>query len=86
MDRVQQIEYRTSRSEETRCYFCKNKCLRTFIDVKTGDAEQPPSEGAPREGVLVDLTTHVLKSGPESGHPTRMNVLPRSPSNSTCRS
>src|SRR5262249_21259140 len=22
------------RSEDTRCYFCKNKCLRTFIDVK----------------------------------------------------
>ena len=22
-------------NEDTRCYFCKNKCLRTFIDVKT---------------------------------------------------
>ena len=22
-------------NEATRCYFCKNKCLRTFIDVKT---------------------------------------------------
>src|SRR5687767_4321295 len=32
---VQEIEYQTTRSEETRCYFCKNKCLRTFIDVKT---------------------------------------------------
>ena len=23
----------TTRNEDTRCYFCKNKCLRTFIDV-----------------------------------------------------
>ena len=23
----------THRNEDTRCYFCKNKCLRTFIDV-----------------------------------------------------
>src|SRR5947208_1689769 len=29
------IKYKTTREEATRCYFCKNKCLRTFIDVKT---------------------------------------------------
>ena len=29
------IQYKTTRNEATRCYFCKNKCLRTFIDVKT---------------------------------------------------
>ena len=34
--RVQDIAYRTHRNEDTRCYFCKNKCLRTFIDVKRG--------------------------------------------------
>ena len=28
------ISYITHRNEDTRCYFCKNKCLRTFIDVK----------------------------------------------------
>ncbi len=32
---IKGIQYRTTRSEATRCYFCKNKCLRTFIDVKT---------------------------------------------------
>jgi activator of 2-hydroxyglutaryl-CoA dehydratase/predicted nucleotide-binding protein (sugar kinase/HSP70/actin superfamily) len=36
LDRVRQITYRTTRDESTRCYFCKNKCLRTFIDVKSG--------------------------------------------------
>ncbi|MFI5175353.1 MAG: BadF/BadG/BcrA/BcrD ATPase family protein [Terriglobia bacterium] len=39
MDAVQKISYVTHRNENTRCYFCKNKCLRTFIDVKTGVLE-----------------------------------------------
>jgi predicted nucleotide-binding protein (sugar kinase/HSP70/actin superfamily) len=30
---VRDISFITHRSEDTRCYFCKNKCLRTFIDV-----------------------------------------------------
>jgi predicted CoA-substrate-specific enzyme activase len=34
LDAVPEISYVTHRSEDTRCYFCKNKCLRTFIDVK----------------------------------------------------
>jgi predicted CoA-substrate-specific enzyme activase len=35
LDACAHIEYKTTRNEATRCYFCKNKCLRTFIDVKT---------------------------------------------------
>ncbi len=44
LDKVQQISYTTHRNENTRCYFCKNKCLRTFIDVNVAhsDAEEPP--------------------------------------------
>ena len=39
LDAVRNIRYRTTRNEDTRCYFCKNNCLRTFIDVDvTGDA------------------------------------------------
>ncbi len=34
MEAVEKISYITHRNEDTRCYFCKNKCLRTFIDVK----------------------------------------------------
>jgi activator of 2-hydroxyglutaryl-CoA dehydratase/predicted nucleotide-binding protein (sugar kinase/HSP70/actin superfamily) len=45
LDAVAQITYQTYRNENTRCYFCKNKCLRTFIDVKvnlqTGTEEEP---------------------------------------------
>jgi predicted CoA-substrate-specific enzyme activase len=35
LEAIGKIAYKTTRNESTRCYFCKNKCLRTFIDVKT---------------------------------------------------
>ncbi len=35
LEHVDEISYETHRNEDTRCFFCKNKCLRTFIDVKT---------------------------------------------------
>jgi predicted CoA-substrate-specific enzyme activase len=35
LDAVRKIQYRTTRKEETRCHFCKNDCLRTFIDIRT---------------------------------------------------
>ena len=41
LDAVQNILYRTTRNEDTRCYFCKNNCLRTFIDVSVGEIENP---------------------------------------------
>src|SRR5579864_756122 len=47
MDALAQISYKTTRNEATRCYFCKNKCLRTFIDVKTSVINidfKPPSK------------------------------------------
>ena len=34
LEAVQKVTYISHRGEDTRCYFCKNKCLRTFIDVK----------------------------------------------------
>jgi predicted CoA-substrate-specific enzyme activase len=53
LDAVQQIQYKTTRNESTRCYFCKNKCLRTFIDVKTGvlseNAYRPAKSKVPLE-------------------------------------
>jgi len=39
LDAVKTISYRTTRNEDTRCYFCKNNCLRTFIDVNVGDVK-----------------------------------------------
>ena len=43
LEGVRSISYRSTRNEDTRCYFCKNNCLRTFIDVKTaGSADFVP--------------------------------------------
>jgi predicted CoA-substrate-specific enzyme activase len=39
LDAVANIRYRTTRNEDTRCYFCKNNCLRTFIDVDVTGAD-----------------------------------------------
>lgn len=39
LEKVAKIVFKTTREESTRCYFCKNKCLRTFIDVKTNIEE-----------------------------------------------
>lgn len=43
LDTVRQIRYRTMRGEETRCHFCTNRCLRTFLDIQTAshNAEIP---------------------------------------------
>jgi activator of 2-hydroxyglutaryl-CoA dehydratase/predicted nucleotide-binding protein (sugar kinase/HSP70/actin superfamily) len=38
LDAVRKISYRTTRNEATRCNFCKNNCLRTFIDIKMPEA------------------------------------------------
>src|SRR6202167_1522117 len=35
LEAVRKIEYRSTRNEDTRCHFCKNDCLRTFIDIRT---------------------------------------------------
>lgn len=34
LEAIETISYTTTTSEDTRCYFCKNECLRTFIDVE----------------------------------------------------
>ena len=40
LDAVRKIEYRTTRNEDTRCHFCKNDCLRTFIDIRTAPKDE----------------------------------------------
>ena len=54
LDAVRKISYRTTRNEATRCNFCKNNCLRTFIDIKmptfaaTAATAGKPGAGAPK--------------------------------------
>ena len=45
LDAVANIRYRTTRNEDTRCYFCKNNCLRTFIDVDVSDGKPQAAAG-----------------------------------------
>jgi predicted CoA-substrate-specific enzyme activase len=47
LDAVRKIQYRTTRNEDTRCNFCKNNCLRTFIDVRTTEASSDPINFVP---------------------------------------
>ena len=42
VDGVAVIAYRTTQNEDTRCNFCKNQCLRSFIDVHTGAERDAP--------------------------------------------
>jgi activator of 2-hydroxyglutaryl-CoA dehydratase/predicted nucleotide-binding protein (sugar kinase/HSP70/actin superfamily) len=35
LDAADRVEYAAHSSEDTRCHFCTNDCLRTFIDVRT---------------------------------------------------
>lgn len=57
LEKVPGISYRQKRNEDTRCYFCKNKCLRTFIDV---DVEVGNEEAEDRmaKGELVQIKKH----------------------------
>ncbi len=41
LEAVANIRYHTTRNEDTRCYFCKNNCLRTFIDVDVTGGQTP---------------------------------------------
>jgi predicted CoA-substrate-specific enzyme activase len=47
LDAVENIRYRTTRNEDTRCYFCKNNCLRTFIDVDVSGAQPDKKDAKP---------------------------------------
>ncbi|MBI2817549.1 MAG: CoA activase [Acidobacteria bacterium] len=44
LDAVRNIEYRSTRNEDTRCNFCKNTCLRTFIDIKIDEIVPIPQK------------------------------------------
>lgn len=61
LERVGLIRYTTAHNEATRCHFCKNECVRTFIDVCTDAAATvpPPQQAAPvtkkKAGIRVPL-------------------------------
>jgi len=58
LEAVANIRYRTTRNEDTRCYFCKNNCLRTFIDVDV-TGEQPNDDYAATTAEMTEVVTHL---------------------------
>lgn len=38
---IPKIHFQTTRNEETRCNYCRNNCLRTFLDVSTNEPSMP---------------------------------------------
>jgi predicted CoA-substrate-specific enzyme activase len=67
LDAVRRITYRTTRNESTRCNFCKNNCLRTFIDIKMDSPA--PAAGAPGVGATSPLP--VAASEPVKAQPVK---------------
>ncbi len=43
LDAVRNIRYEAIRSEETRCHFCRKKCMRTFLDIDIGHSANESS-------------------------------------------
>ncbi len=39
LEALSNLEFSSTRDESTRCHFCKNLCLRTFIDTRTPQGE-----------------------------------------------
>ena len=51
---AERIKYRTRCDDETRCHFCTNDCLRTFIDVWTDGPDGQPDEASARRLVVAN--------------------------------
>jgi len=65
VDAVRKISYRQTRNEATRCNFCKNNCLRTFIDIKMPDAPAATPAPEPVKAVPVTFVSKVAKADDE---------------------
>ena len=70
LDAVRRITYRTTRNESTRCNFCKNNCLRTFIDIKMAPLQPGPGghlavPTTPPAAVPVKFNSKVPKAADE---------------------
>jgi predicted CoA-substrate-specific enzyme activase len=39
LDQLESLRYGITRNESTRCSYCANRCIRSFIEVETGDGQ-----------------------------------------------
>ncbi len=85
LEAVRNIRYRTTRNEDTRCYFCKNNCLRTFIDVDVtaGRTHDHDHSAAPALAVAQDKSAQVVNQLP-SLEQIQANLPPAEDHGSSC--
>src|SRR5262249_51816118 len=85
LDAVRKISYRTTRNEATRCNFCKNNCLRTFIDIKMAaiaGADAPAAAGQPEIGAVPNVgaaAREVLSVRMEPAHTAPLKFISKVP-------
>ena len=65
LDAAKRVSFDTTCDDDTRCHFCKNECIRTFIDVSVG----APAGAADRVAADVDRLTNrrFIVAGCEKG-------------------
>ncbi|HSY68336.1 MAG TPA: BadF/BadG/BcrA/BcrD ATPase family protein [Edaphobacter sp.] len=87
LEAVANIHYRTTRNEDTRCYFCKNNCLRTFIDVDvTGSHEHnhPDAAAGDRAATVEEVAVAAAVATLPSLEQIQANLPPATSSGSSC--
>ncbi len=67
MDAVSRIHYTTTCNEVTRCHFCKNACLRTFLDVQIAGSEGSKADAAAVHPALEAGFRRIILAGCEKG-------------------
>lgn len=72
IDKVASVSFTQRRDESTRCYFCKNKCLRTFIDV---DLEMEQQEAERRMALGQLLKIRKKEEKPEEAVGTKRLII-----------
>jgi predicted CoA-substrate-specific enzyme activase len=83
LDAVRNIQYKTTVGEETRCRFCKNHCLRTFIDIGTVDGNGSSSSEKRRlivatceKGAVEDLSAmKAIQANLDAARESNPNLL-----------
>lgn len=78
LEAVKTITYESHRNENTRCYFCKNKCLRTFIDVKVSqidDVENPGFSKNSKIPILPGVRRLIVGNSCERGLVEDINAM-----------
>ncbi len=77
LDAVRNIQYKTTVGEETRCHFCKNSCIRTFIDIgAAGNGARRLIVATCEKGTVEDLgAMKEIQAGLDAAREANPNLL-----------